>query len=64
MGMLVGNLGIVAISDPLTAFADMGILLLLFEAGMSMGMSKFKQAGKPSMTIATMGIIQLIRLRG
>lgn len=57
MGMLVGNLGIVPISDSLTAFADMGVLLLLFEAGMSMGISKFKQAGENSMIIATMGII-------
>lgn len=57
MGMLVGNLGLVTISDPLTAFADMGILLLLFEAGMSTGVGKFKQSGKSSVVIAIMGII-------
>ncbi|RLF89088.1 cation:proton antiporter [Thermococci archaeon] len=39
------------------AFSNMGVLLLLFLAGLESDINEFKRVGKPSMLIATIGVI-------
>lgn len=57
MGMLIGNLGIVDLTGILTDLADIGVLILLFSAGFSMSMVRFKRLGRASILVAIMGVL-------
>jgi len=78
MGILIGpsvagwisqQLGFSPLIDPTTAagdfismLADVGIILLLFLAGLSIDVGEFKAAGKPSLLVATTGVIAAFTL--
>ena len=78
MGILIGpsvagwisqQLGFSPLIDPTTAagdfismLADVGIILLLFLAGLSIDVGEFKAAGKPSFLVATTGVIAAFTL--
>jgi len=73
MGILIGpsvagwvlqQLGFAPLIDPASAagdfinmLADLGIILLLFLAGLSIDVGELKAAGKPSLVVATTGVI-------
>lgn len=78
MGILIGpsvagwvsqQLGFSPLIDPTTAagdfismLADVGIILLLFLAGLSIDVGELKAAGKPSLLVATTGVIAAFTL--
>jgi Kef-type K+ transport system membrane component KefB len=78
MGILIGpsvagwisqQLGFAPIIDPASAagdfismLADLGIILLLFLAGLSIDVGELKDAGKPSLIVATTGVLAAFTL--
>ena len=57
VGMIVGNLGIMTLSETMGNIADFGILLLLFSTGLAVNFKELKQLGKTSIIVATLGVI-------
>ncbi len=59
LGMILGNLIILAVpaQEPMTRFADIGILLLLFSTGLSLNFEEFKRLEIASSIVAVSGVI-------
>lgn len=57
MGMLLGNLALVTVTDSISNFANIGILFLLFSAGFTINLEEFKRLGKSSGIVASAGVI-------
>lgn len=57
MGMLIGNLGLLNLTEFLNHLAEIGVLILLFSAGFSMSIVKLKRAGKDSTLVAMTGVL-------
>ena len=56
MGMFIGNLGFVHNTETLHNLSEIGVLILLFSAGLYMGVSEFKKVGKSSTVVAVLGV--------
>jgi len=58
-GIILGPsvLGWIEMSDPINLLAQLGIILLLFEAGLESDINKLTSAGKKSLTVAIAGVI-------
>lgn len=56
-GMILGSIGIVTLTDSLNHLADIGIIILLFSAGLALDFQEFKRLGKPSVVVAFSGVI-------
>jgi Kef-type K+ transport system membrane component KefB len=68
-GWISQQLGFAPIIDPASAagdfismLADLGIILLLFLAGLSIDVGELKDAGKPSLIVATTGVLAAFTL--
>ncbi|MHC1604926.1 MAG: cation:proton antiporter [Candidatus Methanofastidiosia archaeon] len=57
VGMVIGNLGIITLTRTMEDVADIGILFLLFAAGLSTNFEEFKRVGKSSTVVAFSGVI-------
>ncbi|MHC1598831.1 MAG: cation:proton antiporter [Candidatus Methanofastidiosia archaeon] len=57
LGMIIGNLGIITLTRTMEDVADIGILFLLFAAGLSTNFEEFKRVGKSSTVVAFAGVI-------
>lgn len=64
MGMLLANIGLligmpdlIQVSDAMSQVADLGILLLLFSAGLELDFNELKSVGKSSFIVAMLGVI-------
>lgn len=58
-GLLIGPnaLGLVRNSDPLVAFAGVGVLLLMFSAGLETDLREIKSTGPVALFVAAMGVL-------
>jgi len=57
MGMILGNLALISLTDTISNFAGIGILFLLFSAGFTINLEEFKRLGKSSGIVALAGVI-------
>lgn len=58
-GLLIGPnaLGLIRNSDPLVAFAGVGVLLLMFSAGLETDLREIKSTGPVALFVAAMGVL-------
>lgn len=58
-GLLIGPsfLGIVSMTEPLTFMSEIGVILLMFSAGLGTNMKDLKQTGPVACLIATAGVL-------
>lgn len=57
LGMILGNIGIVRITEQISSLADIGIMLLLFSAGLGTNFGEFKKLETASTTVAFSGVV-------
>lgn len=56
IGMIIGNIGIITLTDTMKDIADIGILFLLFSAGLAINFDEFRRLGKSSTVVAFSGV--------
>ena len=58
-GLLVGGnlLGIVESSEPLVFMAEVGVLMLMFSAGLETDLKEIKSTGVTALLVASMGVV-------
>lgn len=57
LGMIIGNIGIITLTETMKDIADIGILFLLFSAGLAINFEEFKRLGKSSSVVAFSGVV-------
>ncbi|MGD2250466.1 MAG: cation:proton antiporter [Candidatus Methanofastidiosia archaeon] len=57
LGMILGNLGIITVTDTLSNIADIGIVFLLFSAGLTINFEEFKRLEGSSLVVAFSGVV-------
>jgi len=57
LGMILGNLIILSDPEPISRIADIGILLLLFSAGLGLNFEEFKRLEVASSIVAGFGVV-------
>ena len=57
VGLLLGNLGIIELSETMHNIADIGVLLLLFSTGLAVNLNELMELAKTSTVVALLGII-------
>ncbi len=57
VGLLLGNLGIIELSETMHNIADIGVLLLLFSTGLAVNLNELKELAKTSTVVALLGVI-------
>lgn len=58
IGIVIGNLGLVDLQSPLIhSFSELGVLLLMFLAGLETDLAAMKRSGKEAVSVATLGVI-------
>jgi Kef-type K+ transport system membrane component KefB len=56
-GMILGNLHIIRLSGTMEDIADIGIVFLLFSAGLTINIDEFRRLGRSSSVVAVFGVI-------
>ena len=56
-GMVLGNLGLFTVSGTVSDIANLGILLLLFSAGLEVNLDELRRLGRASFFVGLLGII-------
>lgn len=57
IGMIIGNIDIITLTDTMKDIADIGILFLLFSAGLAINFDEFRRLGKSSTVVAFSGVV-------
>ncbi len=57
IGMIIGNIDIITLTDTMKDIADIGILFLLFSAGLAINFDEFRRLGKSSTIVAFSGVV-------
>jgi Kef-type K+ transport system membrane component KefB len=57
VGLLLGNLGIIEVSETMHNIADIGVLLLLFSTGLAVNLNELRELARSSTIVALLGII-------
>lgn len=57
LGMILGNLGIITVTTTLSNIADIGIVFLLFSAGLTINFEEFKRLEESSIVVAFSGVV-------
>jgi len=57
VGLLLGNLGIIELSETMHNIADIGVLLLLFSTGLAVNLNEMKELAKRSTVVALLGVV-------
>jgi len=57
VGLLLGNLGIIEVSETMQNIADIGVLLLLFSTGLAVNLGELRELARSSTIVALLGII-------
>ncbi len=57
LGMMLGNIGIITLTETMEDIADIGIVFLLFSAGLTVNFEEFKRLEKSSLVVAFSGVV-------
>ncbi len=57
LGLILGNLALAQVTEPIELIAQLGILILLFSSGLALDFEELKNLGKPTFGISALGAI-------